>query len=326
MLKALTIVATALALVFGSVERSVARGGGGLRGGGAGGFRGGDGGGFRGGDAFRGEGGRGEFRSEDRLRDEAGRNALGDRNNGQTLNARNFQNAGHFTQKISQSTLTDRAQNVRSNFNRDYFNRNWWNRHPGAWFAAGWAAGGAWNAATWPALGAWYGWGNAAPVTYDYGGNVAYDDGQVYYGASAVATADDYYSQASGIAQSNPPASGPQDDWLPLGVFGLVQGDQTNPSAVFQLATNKQGAIQGNFCDVLSGSTLTVHGAVEPKSQRAAWTVGDNTDTVYETGLANLTKNECSILVHFGKDRTQQYMLVRLKQPQEQARREKLDR
>ncbi|HTM56656.1 MAG TPA: hypothetical protein VL175_21665 [Pirellulales bacterium] len=319
MLKILTIVAAALALVIANTDRSLARGGGGRAGGrpGNGGFR--DSG-------SRGEGEHGELRSEEGLRGEAGRNAIGDRNVGQTLSARNFQNAGHFTQKVSQSTMANRAQNVRNNFNRDTFNRNWWNRHPGAWFAAGWAAGGAWNAATWPALAGWYGWGTAAPVTYDYGGNVAYDDGEVYYGDSAVASADDYYSQASGIAESNPPAGGPQDNWLPLGVFGLVQGDQTSPSAVFQLATNKQGAIQGNFCDVLSGSTLTVHGAVEPKSQRAAWTVGDNTDTVYETGLANLTKNECGILVHFGKDRTQQYMLVRLKQPQEQASRDTLDR
>src|SRR3954468_17460193 len=113
MLKTLTIVGAALALVVGNVDRTLARGGGGgARGGG--GFRGGDAGGFRGGDGFRGdsgfrgEGGRDEFRSEDRVRDEAGRNAIGDRNIGQTLNARNFQNAGHFTQKVSQTTMANR--------------------------------------------------------------------------------------------------------------------------------------------------------------------------------------------------------------------------
>ena len=96
-------------------------------------------------------------------------------------------------------------------------------------------------------------------------------------------------------------------------MFGLVQGDQTSASAVFQLATNKAGAIGGNFSDMLTGSNLVVKGAVDKATQRAAWTVGDNTSTVYETGIANLTKEETPILVHFGKDRTQQWMLVRLK-------------
>src|SRR6476646_6212671 len=116
MLKILTIVAAALALVIANTDRSLARGGGGRAGGrpGNGGFR--DSG-------SRGEGEHGELRSEEGLRGEAGRNAIGDRNVGQTLSARNFQNAGHFTQKVSQSTMANRAQNVRNNFNRDYFNR-----------------------------------------------------------------------------------------------------------------------------------------------------------------------------------------------------------
>jgi hypothetical protein len=36
---------------------------------------------------------------------------------------------------------------------------------------------------------------------------------------------------------------------------------------------------------------------------------------VFETGLYNLTKAEAPVLVHFGKDRTQQWLLIRLKQP-----------
>jgi hypothetical protein len=76
--------------------------------------------------------------------------------------------------------------------------------------------------------------------------------------------------------------------------------------------------VGGNFADMLSGSNLVVHGAVDQKTQRAAWTVGDNKDTVYEAGIYNLTKEEVPVLVHYGKERTQQWTLVRLKQPEGQ--------
>jgi len=66
---------------------------------------------------------------------------------------------------------------------------------------------------------------------------------------------------------------------------------------------------------MLTGSNLKVQGSVDKQTQRAAWTVGDNKDTIYEAGIYNLTKDEAPVLVHFGKDRTQQWMLVRLKQP-----------
>ncbi len=315
-------------------------GGGGYHGGGdfgGGGYRGGDigGGGYRGGDiggGYRPGGFDGGYKP-------GGFNAGGyrpDAFRGDTFGARThtalpsdggfghgaaarYTQAGHFTRNISANTMADRGRNVRNNFwHHDYYNRNWWNNHPGAWFAAGWAAGTAWNWATWPALGAWYGWGDAQPIYYDYGTNITYQGDDVYYGDAPVATAGEYYQQADTLAQSNPPSKGSDDDWQPLGVFGLVQGDQTSASAVFQLATNKSGAIEGNFSDMLTGSTLKVHGAVDRKTQRAAWTVGDNKDTVYDTGISNLTKDQAPVLVHFGKDRTQQWLLVRMKQPADQ--------
>ena len=46
-----------------------------------------------------------------------------------------------------------------------------------------------------------------------------------------------------------------------------------------------------------------------------AFTVGDKTSTVIETGLYNLTKDEAPVLIHFGQDRTEQWLLVRLKNP-----------
>ena len=56
-----------------------------------------------------------------------------------------------------------------------------------------------------------------------------------------------------------------------------------------------------------------VDGSVDKKTQRVAWTMGDNKSTVVDTGLANLTKDEGPALLHFVKDRTEEWLLVRLK-------------
>lgn len=58
-----------------------------------------------------------------------------------------------------------------------------------------------------------------------------------------------------------------------------------------------------------------MRGAVDKERQRAAWTVGDDEQTVYETGLYNLTKDEAPALVHRAADKTEQWLLVRVKQP-----------
>jgi hypothetical protein len=57
---------------------------------------------------------------------------------------------------------------------------------------------------------------------------------------------------------------------------------------------------------------------VDKKTQRAAWTIGDNKDNVMETGFYNLTKDEAPMLVHFGKDKTEQWLLVRMGQDEQQ--------
>jgi hypothetical protein len=59
-----------------------------------------------------------------------------------------------------------------------------------------------------------------------------------------------------------------------------------------------------------------ISGVVDQKSQRAAWTVGDRKTPIYEAGIANLTRNETTMLVHYGKDRTQQFSLVRIEEPE----------
>jgi hypothetical protein len=155
-------------------------------------------------------------------------------------------------------------------------------------------------------------------VYYDYGSNVVYEGDTFYVNGDSVGTQEQYAQQAIGIADAGKQAgASKEEEWLSLGVFAMVQGERTDSNDLFQLAVNKAGTIRGNFYNVLSDTTLPVNGAVDKKSQRAAWTVGDRKEVIYEAGFANLTKSETAMLVHFGKDRTQQWSLIRIDAPEE---------
>jgi hypothetical protein len=90
---------------------------------------------------------------------------------------------------------------------------------------------------------------------------------------------------------------------------------QKVPDMVFQLSVNSAGTIRGNYYDQVSGSTLAVHGSVDKRTQRAAWQIGNNKDLVVETGLYNFTERKSTALVHFGPTRSEQFLMVQLKQP-----------
>ncbi|BBO34226.1 hypothetical protein [Lacipirellula parvula] len=208
---------------------------------------------------------------------------------------------------------------VRTNYSHwGVYGRGWYAQYPGAWLAAGWAAGAAWNACTWNSASAYCGYSDEPPVYYDYGNNVTYEDGNVYVNGDDAGTSEQYYDQADQIAAAGAavPAS-PDSDWLPLGVFAFTKPDQTTSDISIQLAVNKEGVIRGNYTDSATKQNQVVQGSIDKKTQRVAFTVGDNKTSVIETGLYNLTKEEAPCLLHIGKDQTEQWLLVRLKQPQD---------
>jgi len=218
------------------------------------------------------------------------------------------------------------AQNVRDDYkhrHNDVFGPNWWAQHPNAAHAR-WHANHPWRywwrPAAWGALGGFIvGTAWSQPINYDYGDNVYYEGETVYMEGQPVASAQEYYQQASNIAESAPPPS--QDasgDWLPLGVFALSQGDSPDSNMVLQLAVNKEGVIAGTYYNLTTNTTRPIKGKVDKKTQRAAWTFADgkNTDFVMETGIYNLTKDQTEALVHFGKDKTQKWLMVRLEEPE----------
>ncbi|MBV8230605.1 MAG: hypothetical protein JO329_11530 [Planctomycetaceae bacterium] len=206
------------------------------------------------------------------------------------------------------------------------FSPGWYARYPGAWLAAGWLAGTAWTAATWGGVSSYCGY-TAQPYYYDYGSSVVYQGDTVYVSGEPVGTTEVYSQQAAAIAQAGNAAAAPAqadanaapDSWLPLGVFAMVQGQESSSFHIFQMAINKQGVIRGNYYNALTDSTTPIYGSADKTSQRAAWTVGDKQTPVYEAGIANLTKDETTMLVHFGEGKSQQFTLVRVEKPEGEA-------
>jgi hypothetical protein len=213
----------------------------------------------------------------------------------------------------------------------NYFTPNWWmNRpfpmcgwHPYHWFPyypySYW-----WQVPVWTNLVGWFNWNAAAstawaqPVTYDYGagGNVVYQDNSVYIGGQRVASTPEFAESAAALATVTPPATeqeAAQVEWMPLGTFAISTGEKdTQPSRVLQFAVTKDGIIGGTMYNSQTDNTVAVQGKVDRETQRVSFRIGDKENIVAETGLYNLTQKDAPILVHYGKEKTEQYLLVRM--------------
>ncbi len=201
--------------------------------------------------------------------------------------------------------MSIQAGEVRNGFAQEY---------PG--LTARWL-GPTWRPVTYAALAGNYGYASE-PVYYDYGTTTVYEGETVYVNGESVGTAEQYAAQATAIADAGQAAGTAKDDeFMTLGVYGMVQGDETTATQIFQIKLNKQGVIRGEYYNATTDQTEKISGSVDKKTQRAAWTVGDRKTPVYEAGAANLTKEETTMMVHFSKDRSQQWTLVRIEQQAE---------
>jgi hypothetical protein len=210
-------------------------------------------------------------------------------------------------------------QAVNGNFTHwNCFHGGWYGHYPNAWWPGKWAvATSAWTALTWGTASSYCGYSGDA-IYYDYGENITYQNGTVYNGDEPVATSEQYYNEATQIAASA--AASENEEWMPLGVFAVVQEGQTNSDKVVQLALNKEGVIRGNLHDTLADSVAPISGAVDKKTQRVALKIQGNDALIAETGLYNLTNDEVPVLIHMGADRQETRTLVRLQQPEEEAK------
>jgi hypothetical protein len=222
------------------------------------------------------------------------------------------------------------ADQIRNNFQNRYdnaFTPQWWRDHPNMaqayWQNFGkyqYARNHWWRHAGWAALGGWVAGSSwSSPAYYDYGEGIYYEDEQVYMNGKPVANAEEYYQQASDLATSAPPPQASEQEWLPLGVFAVSRQQAGDSNVLLQLAVDKNGVIAGTYYNTTTEVSRPIRGKVDKKTQRAAWTFSDgkNTDIVMETGLFNLTQDQTEALVHFGKEKTQKWLLVRLDQPKD---------
>ena len=226
---------------------------------------------------------------------------------------------GQATRYVGPTAIRSQGLYVRKSFvHYNAFTPTWYTTHAHVWRPAAWTAAAFWTGAAWATVSSTCRY-PAEPLLLDYGSTVVYENNRVYYEGEPIATAEEYATQATEIAVKGQEArASEKEDWVSLGVFGMVQGDQKDTNNIFQLAINKEGVIRGTYYNALGDSEAPVYGSVDKRMQRAAWVVGEHKDTVYETGIGNLTQPETTMLVHFGRDRTQQWTLVRLDPPAEQ--------
>ncbi|WP_146118676.1 hypothetical protein [Blastopirellula marina] len=226
------------------------------------------------------------------------------------------------------------ASNVRNNGYRHFnygWNNNWRsnNRYLNNWFFLTYSPrpGYWWSWGSPYRLSTWGFWGSypTYPVYYDYGSTIVYDTQYIYVQDEPIATREQYALEAIALAndgrqqlQSRPPiqGNGSPQDWLPLGVFVLTDVATGDGNIYLQLAVDKDGLIAGTYYNATSGNSLPIWGKVDPSTQRVAWMIGESSATVMETGIYNLSQEAASVLVHYGTQRDETWMLVRLPEDQ----------
>ncbi|TWT52967.1 hypothetical protein Pla22_05950 [Rubripirellula amarantea] len=243
------------------------------------------------------------------------------------INAGNRVNIGNRVGGNNVASIRNKWSN---NVNRPFGNNNFWDpgysRHPSDWrWQHGWnryPPHWCWRVGSWATVGTFFAWNWATPtpIVYDYGSTVVYRDNYVYVDDEKVASADEYYEQATTIAQDVPETVDPESvQWMPLGVFAISAEEVTDTGLLIQLAVSKEGIIAGTFYNETTDTSRPIEGTVDRETQRAAWKFSDgkNEEVVMETVIHNLTENESTALVHFGADRQETWTMVRMEEPQE---------
>jgi hypothetical protein len=104
---------------------------------------------------------------------------------------------------------------------------------------------------------------------------------------------------------------------MALGTFMVTANENDlQPTRTIQLAVNRDGIVSGTLYNDATDIAQTVLGQVDKETQRVALRIGESDEVVVETGLYNLTQNEAPALVHFGPDKTETWLLVRLDAPE----------
>ena len=94
-----------------------------------------------------------------------------------------------------------------------------------------------------------------------------------------------------------------------------MQEEKGDAIMFYQLSATKDGLISGAYSNVLTGENHPVTGSIDKKNQRLAFHTGDKSNVAIEANLNGLTKDQLSVFVHYGTGQTQEWLLVRLPNP-----------
>jgi len=127
-------------------------------------------------------------------------------------------------------------------------------------------------------------------------------------------TSDD---PSDGEQASTPPNTPPTVDdgeWMPLGSFDLKLTGQTVATRAIQLAVNHQSVIRGTYYDMAADSVKEVTGAVDKKTLRASWTIGQSGLVVYEISVDALSSPEGELTVRYANGQTATWQMSPISQ------------
>lgn len=212
---------------------------------------------------------------------------------------------------------------------------NWWLRHPHfqpvwrhqVWFPVQpWTFW--WSTPNFVTVRNWFVWAPQhttvwqQPVFFDYGpgGNLYFEGDAVFMNGARIATADEFVQSAMDLATVPPPESeeqAMQAEWMSLGTFAVsTEEHDVDPTRVIQLAVDREGIVSGTMFNEATDEAYAVQGQVDRETQRVAIRVGESETFVLETGLYNLTQDEAPVFAHFGTERTESWLFVRLAEPE----------
>jgi hypothetical protein len=226
-----------------------------------------------------------------------------------------------YTDNVRRSAWHDRNR---------YYGRNWGRWHGHRWHDNDW-----WRPVGWGGLTAFFsfdffggdrGYFVEEPIYYSYGGDrVVYaPNDPIVVNEVVVAPAREYAVRAINTArlyedlvEDTTAAAVAADEWKPLGIYAVTDAskavDKQDPDRYIELVISKKGAIGGTYHDLIAGKDFPIYGAVDPKTQRAAFMIEDSKN-VFETGIYNLTQPETPAL-HIRPDVTRQVVLIRIEDP-----------
>lgn len=146
-----------------------------------------------------------------------------------------------------------------------------------AWGVAGYAALDEWLGSNWQLT--------AEPVIY-------YTADQVMPPYSVAVYATDE------CLKLNDQSADGSDDWMPLGVFGLLPPGTANYAASLQLAVSQIGEVRGYAIETATRRIREVTGRMDRSTRRLAWMFSGEGAGKFETSAANLLAGESLVNVY----------------------------